>query len=57
MRDLQERAPKDTKAKIQLLGKYDSHNKIIIRDPYFVNIFNSVIIMIIINLLYIGPWH
>lgn len=36
MRDLQERAPKDTKAKIEMLAKYDPHNEGIIRDPYFV---------------------
>ncbi|XP_063708732.1 low molecular weight phosphotyrosine protein phosphatase-like [Culicoides brevitarsis] len=35
MRDLQERAPKDTKAKVEMLWKYDPLNEGIIRDPYF----------------------
>lgn len=41
MRDLQEKAPKDTKAKIEMLGKYDPQNEGIIRDPYFVRDVNN----------------
>ncbi|XP_043279435.1 low molecular weight phosphotyrosine protein phosphatase-like isoform X2 [Venturia canescens] len=35
--DLNHMKPADSKAKIELLGKYDSKGEIIIRDPYFDN--------------------
>lgn len=57
MRDLQERAPKDTKAKIELLGKYDAQNEGIIRDPYFVSFFFFLKTKVIIFSLKIGRWH
>lgn len=37
---LKDMRPKDdTGAKIELLGKYDPAEELIIRDPYYVNIF------------------
>ncbi|KAH7970506.1 hypothetical protein HPB49_008297 [Dermacentor silvarum] len=33
--DLRELAPKGSKARIELLGKYDPQGKTIIRDPYY----------------------
>lgn len=34
--DLKDRCPKDGKAKILLLGDFDSNGERIIRDPYYV---------------------
>ncbi|CAL8071760.1 unnamed protein product [Orchesella dallaii] len=35
IRSLTSMAPKDSKAKIELLGSYDTENLLIIRDPYY----------------------
>lgn len=40
--DLQERAPKDGKAKILLLGDSDPDGERIIRDPYYVCAFCEI---------------
>lgn len=37
--DLQERAPKDAKATILLLGDFDPEGERIIRDPYYVSLY------------------
>lgn len=41
MEDLAELQPQGTKAKVELLGKYDYGKPIIIEDPYFVSATNS----------------
>lgn len=38
MEELDRIKPKEAKAKIELLGKYDPNGEIIIRDPYYVSI-------------------
>lgn len=36
IRELEKKKPKNSKAKIELLGKYDPNGDIIIQDPYYV---------------------
>ena len=42
--DLYQMQPKDSQAKIELLGKYDPNGELNIRDPLFVCIVINVII-------------
>lgn len=39
MEELERMKPKNAKAKLELLGKYDPEGEIIIRDPYYVRIY------------------
>lgn len=35
--ELERKKPKGSKAKVELLGKYDPQGDVIIRDPYYVS--------------------
>lgn len=48
MEELNDMAPKGSKAKIEMLGKYDYDRPDIIKDPYFVSIKQTVIKKLVI---------
>lgn len=50
IKDLNETAPQDSKAKLLLFGDFDPMKERIIRDPYFVSsISNKIICMLLIS--------